>query len=103
MSQQIKLDLLLMKRFVKELEDSLVLVYENREKLIENPSIKESYYDYTINLSKSIGLLSGIAAEAGMLIGDLQNFNKSSLDENKSLNYLEKLLSSNKASNGSNN
>ena len=98
-----KLDLLLIKRFVKELEASLVLVYENREKLIENPSVKESYYDYTINLSKSIGLLSGIAAEAGMLIGDLQNLNKSNLDENKSLSYLEKLLSLNKDPNESKN
>ena len=61
-----KIDLLLLKKLVGELETSLTIVDSI---LAEEGDITE----YIVELSKAAGLAAGVMSEAGMLIGDIQS------------------------------
>jgi len=71
MSKEIKADLTLLKEMVTALETQLEEAYMIRTSLKTDKS-GEVHRQFIIEVSKSVGILSGIAGEASLLIGDLQ-------------------------------
>jgi hypothetical protein len=71
MSKELKVDLSLLNELVKEVDEQLSHAYGLRS-LLTKTSPSEDYRKFIIELSKVTGLLSGVAQEAGLLVGDLQ-------------------------------
>ncbi len=65
MSNELKVNLTLLKRYVAELEASI----NKAETVMAN---KEDPNDYVVEMSKSAGLASGIVQEATLLVGDIK-------------------------------
>ena len=61
-----KIDLSLLKQLVGELEASLATA----EGIKQEVSVKNN--DFVVELSKAMGLATGITVEASMLVGDIQ-------------------------------
>jgi hypothetical protein len=71
MSKEVKADLTLLKEMVTVLETQLEEAYMIRNSF-KNDKSGEVHRQFIIEVSKSVGILSGIAGEASLLIGDLQ-------------------------------
>ena len=71
MSRDMKADLTLMHKLVAELEKQLDDSYKLRDTIKETKD-QETYFKYVIEISKAVGILSGISQEASLLIGDMQ-------------------------------
>jgi len=93
--KDIKADLSLLKDLVIELEKQLDTAYEARDNLPEDKD-GAMYRKFIIDLSKAAGLLSGIANESSLLMGDLSKIMKSALQspEDESLNKINSILKS---------
>jgi len=91
--KDIKADLSLLKELVVELEKQLDESYESRDKL-SNDKDGEMYRKFVIDLSKSAGLLSGIASESQLLIGDLSRIMKYAVQspEDDTMNKISSIL-----------
>ena len=70
--EQLKADLTLLKRYVKEVEEGLEEAYKVRDEPKEGEALKESYQDFMVKLYHVVGLLAGLTQEAGLLVGDMQ-------------------------------
>lgn len=65
--KELKVNLSLLKKFVIELEESLKIA-----DAIKASEASSKVEDYVVEMSKAIGLASGAAAEASMLVKDIQ-------------------------------
>lgn len=70
--EQLKADLTLLKRYVKEIEEGLEQAYLIRDEPKPGSNMKEEYQKFMIKLYNVVGLLAGITTESGLLVGDLQ-------------------------------
>lgn len=64
--KDLKVNLVLLKKLVAELEVNITAAEEVMEK-------KEDPTDYVVEMSKCAGLAFGVAQEASMLVGDIKN------------------------------
>lgn len=69
--KDVRADLSLIKDLINELEKQLDGAYLIREDLNKNPT-EEAYRKFVIELSKALGILSGISQESVLLVGDMQ-------------------------------
>jgi len=100
--KDIKADLSLLKELVDELEKQLDEAYLSRDKL---PEDKDGviYRKFIIDLSKAAGLLSGIANESSLLVGDLSKIMRLALESSEDsdpMNQINSLLKSKFGSTG---
>ena len=103
MPKEIKADLSLLNKLVSELSIQLDIAYKARNSISKPDPADESFQTFIVELSKSMGLLSGIANEASLLVGDLQKiaqYAATSPDTDDSTNLLKSILSSAKAKGG---
>ena len=89
--EELKADLALLKRFVKEVEDGLEEAYRIRDNSDPNDA-KKSYQDFLMKLYNIVGLLTGLSNEAGLLVGDLQKISQYSDPKAKAANDAVSLL-----------
>lgn len=80
MNRPTKLDLTLFHKLVDELENSLEEAYEFRDNESTERNIN-SYYEFVIKISKSLGYLTGIANEAQLLGADLNKITQNSITD----------------------
>jgi len=94
-----KVDLVLLKQLVTELENSLEIC----EKIKNDDNFDHT--KFIIEMSKSTGLIAGIIQESSMLIGDTQTIVKASQQpSSKNTDFIDKILSGGlKGSGGSTN
>ena len=71
MPKDVRADLSLLKQMVVELEKQMEESYKIRES-ISGVQAEENYRTFVTELYKAVGILSGIAQESGLLVGDLQ-------------------------------
>ena len=71
MSKNIKADLSLLNKLVAELSVQLDLAYAARDSMNAS-QLDEQYQTFIVEISKSVGILSGIASEVSLLVGDLR-------------------------------
>lgn len=94
--KDIKVDLSLLKELVVELEKQLNESYASRDKLSNDKDADGNMYrKFIIDLSKSVGLLSGIASESQLLIGDISKIMKYAVllpEEDDLMNKIGSLL-----------
>lgn len=69
MSKNAKVDLKLLKRLVGELEASLATADGIKE---DTEAAEGDVQEYIVEMSKCIGLVTGVVAEATCLLGDIQ-------------------------------
>lgn len=82
-----KVDLVLLKKLVVELESTL----ESCEKIKSEENFDST--NFTIEMCKSTGLITGIIQESSMLIGDLQTIVKASQQtSSKTADFLDKIM-----------
>ena len=82
--EELKADLTLLKRYVKEIEDGLNEAYLIRDEPKPNTDMKQAYQEFMVKVFKIVGILAGITNEAGMLVGDLQKIIQYSEPKSKS-------------------
>lgn len=66
MAQTFKVDLTLLKKLIGELEMSLAAA-----EVLKSSSDKIDVNDYVVEMSKAIGLASGVSGEAALLVADI--------------------------------
>ena len=93
MSRNIKIDLSLLKKMLVELELQLNSAYLIRDEL-NVKHVDEKFQKYIIELSKAIGIISGMAQESSLLIGDIQKLVQMSAPAPDVSNEFESILSS---------
>jgi len=71
MSRDLKADVSLLNKLVSELSVQLDFAYKIRDSMRAEHT-DEKYQTFIVEMSKSVGILSGIASEAAMLVSDLQ-------------------------------
>jgi len=92
MSRNVKIDLSLLKKMLIELELQLNSAYVIRDELNVKQS-DDKFQKYIIELSKAIGIISGMAQESSLLIGDIQKLVQMSSPVPDAPNEFESILS----------
>jgi len=103
MPKELKADLSLLNKLVSELSAQLELAYKARDLINKSDPEDEKFQTFVVELSKSVGLLSGIANEASLLVGDLQKimqYASKAPDADEPGNLLKSILSSAKTKGG---